>query len=354
MPAFAAAVGTITDQSETPPEIQRKSTTLPGAKGTGVEMDDSIRTGNGKLGITFVDDTKVQMTEGSRLVIDEFVYDPNKKGAGKLAINIAMGTVRYASGQIAKNAPQNVAIETPSATVTVRGTDFTSTVDEVGRSTIVLLPSCPKGFKDVDKDCKTGEIVVTTDAGSVVMNRPFQATKVESRGLKPAKPVILHLSESDINNMLIVSPPRELVQKRDEGMGQRKGALDQDFLKEEGLKNEFDKQEPQFKDRLAQNLLEQNFLVNILDLVNAQLAAQLDLLNSQSGRLLPDYNALTNVKVAVDDMTVQLCRDDGSNVQCIGTNKYQNSLIIQQQGSVEIRNRVNNGAGTTITVKQSN
>jgi hypothetical protein len=265
-----------------------------------------------------------------------------------------MGTVRYASGQIAKNAPQNVAIETPSATVTVRGTDFTSTVDEVGRSTIVLLPSCPKGFKDVDKDCKTGEIVVTTDAGSVVMNRPFQATKVESRGLKPAKPVILHLSESDINNMLIVSPPRELAQKRDEGMGQRKGALDQDFLKEEGLKNEFDKQEPQFKDRLAQNLLEQNFLVNILDLVNAQLAAQLDLLNSQSGRLLPDYNALTNVKVAVDDMTVQLCRDDGSNVQCIGTNKYQNSLIIQQQGSVEIRNRVNNGAGTTITVKQSN
>ena len=349
----AASVGNITELGSILPDIMRKSGTVPGAKGAGVEMDDTIRTGNGKIGITFQDDTKVQITENSRLVIDDFVFDP-KKGSGKLAVNVAMGTVRYASGQIAKNSPQNVAIETPSATVTVRGTDFTATVDEIGRSTVILLPSCPRGFKNVTKDCVTGEISVTSDAGTVIMNKPFQATRVESRGLKPSRPVVLQLTENDINSMLIVSPPRELAQSRDDRLDQRRGALDQDFLKEEGLKNEFDRQEPQFKDRLARNLLEQDFLVNVLDLVNAQLAAQMDLLNTQSGRLLPDYNALTNVKVAVDDMTVQLCRDDASNVQCISTNKYQNSLIIQQQGNVEIKNRVNNGAGTTITVRQSN
>ena len=351
--ATAASIGNITELGSILPDIMRKSGTVPGAKGTGVEMDDTIRTGNGKIGITFQDDTKVQITENSRLVIDDFVFDP-KKGSGKLAVNVAMGTVRYASGQIAKNSPQNVAIETPSATVTVRGTDFTATVDEIGRSTVILLPSCPRGFKNVTKDCVTGEISVTSDAGTVIMNKPFQATRVESRGLKPSRPVVLQLTENDINSMLIVSPPRELAQSRDDRMDQRRGALDQDFLKEEGLKNEFDRQEPQFKDRLSRNLLEQDFLVNVLDLVNAQLAAQMDLLNTQSGRLLPDYNALTNVKVAVDDMTVQLCRDDSSNVQCISTNKYQNSLIIQQQGNVEIKNRVNYGAGTTITVRQSN
>ena len=104
-------------------------------------MQDLVQTGEGRLGITFVDDTKVQMTENSKLIIDEFVYDPNQKDAGKLAIKVASGTARYASGQIAKNDPTKVKIATPTATVSVRGTDFTATVGELGDSTIILLPS---------------------------------------------------------------------------------------------------------------------------------------------------------------------------------------------------------------------
>ena len=44
---------------------------------------------------------RVDVTEHSKLVIDEFVYDPNTK-TGALSIKAALGTVRYASGQIAK------------------------------------------------------------------------------------------------------------------------------------------------------------------------------------------------------------------------------------------------------------
>ena len=46
----------------------------------------------------------------------------------------SLGTVRYASGQIAKRYKQNVKISTPSATIGVRGTDFIMTVDEFGGS----------------------------------------------------------------------------------------------------------------------------------------------------------------------------------------------------------------------------
>ena len=53
-----------------------------------------------------------------------------------------MGTVRYASGQIAKANPQQVGIQTPTATIAVRGTDFSMTVDEVGQSLVMLVPSC--------------------------------------------------------------------------------------------------------------------------------------------------------------------------------------------------------------------
>ncbi len=209
-----AAIGTVTDLLNAPPTIQRKASTLTGSKGTGVEMNDAVKTAAGKVGITFQDETKVQVNENSRLVIDDFVYDPNSK-TGKLGAKVALGTIRYASGQIAKNSPQNVALNTPSATVSVRGTDFTVTVEELGESTIILLPSCPndrptRTVKDIERQCVTGTIEVATDVGVVVLNQPFQATKVLSRSHNPSPPKVLNLSEMAISNLLIISPPPEV------------------------------------------------------------------------------------------------------------------------------------------------
>ena len=57
---------------------------------------DTVKTGNGKVGIEFIDDTRVDVTQHSKLIIDEFVYDPNSK-TGKLSLKASLGTVRYAS-----------------------------------------------------------------------------------------------------------------------------------------------------------------------------------------------------------------------------------------------------------------
>ena len=62
-----------------------------GDKGIAVEKNleifsyDTVKTGNGKVGIEFIDDTRVDVTEHSKLIIDEFVYDPNSK-TGKLSL----------------------------------------------------------------------------------------------------------------------------------------------------------------------------------------------------------------------------------------------------------------------------
>jgi hypothetical protein len=316
-------------------------------------MLDEVKTSRGKAGITFADNTQVQVNENSRLVIDDFVYDPKSSKGGKLAVNIASGTVRYASGQIAKNNPQSVAVNTPTATIGVRGTDFTATVDELGASTVILLPSCPFGWIDMERDCKTGEISVTNDAGSVILNRPFQATKIDTRGTLPTKPVILTLSIDSINNMLIVAPPKELKEDRNSSKLSMKGALDVDFLKETGLVNAFEQQEPAFQDKLSRNLLEQDFLANILDIINAQLAAELNLLNKTASGLLPDYRATTGIVAEVDDLNVTLSRNDGSNTQSVTVPKNQNSTIYMTQGVLEFKNRVNTGGTTTITLKQN-
>jgi hypothetical protein len=167
--------------------------------------------------ITFKDDTKVKVTENSRLLIDDFVFDPKKSDAGKLALRVGMGTVRYASGQIAKNNPQQVNIKTPTATVAVRGTDFTMTVDEAGQSLIVLVPSC-KDEKDVkqfeldEQRCRVGSIVVSNGAGSVILDKAFEATYVASNSMMPTPPVIVNTIEGKIGNNLILVKPQEVLQ----------------------------------------------------------------------------------------------------------------------------------------------
>jgi hypothetical protein len=68
--------------------------------------------------------------------------------------------------------------------------------------------------------------------------------------------------------------------------------------------------------------------------------------------MLPDYKKSSGIVAIKDDMTVGLCRDSGSDIQCVYTPTTQNSLIIQQQGSLEFKNRINQGGNTIITLIQ--
>jgi hypothetical protein len=196
------AIGKITEHEKEPASIVRNNDKLEGKKGTELEMNDAIHTGKSVVGITFDDETKVNITENSKLVIDDFVYEP-KKGAGKLGMKVAMGTVRYASGIIAHKNPNAVDIKTPTSTIAVRGTDFLMSVDEIGRSMIILLPQC-----DALGVCITGIIDVITPAGMVTLDQPNQATMVDTGYDPPSPPVILNMEGRQLNNSLQISQPK--------------------------------------------------------------------------------------------------------------------------------------------------
>ena len=232
---------------------------------------DTIKTGKGKVAVGFIDDTRVDVTQHSKLIIDEFVYDPNTK-KGSLSLKAALGTVRYASGQIAKTTPTNVQIKTPTATIGVRGTDFSMTIDEMGSSTIILLPSC-----DTNGNCFVGEISVESDAGMVIMNQAFQATVVDTINSRPLKPVIVDIDESYINNLLIISKPREIEEAiQNEELNKVANALDIDFLKFEELERDYlEIEEDEYATILDVDFLDQNFLGDILQQLNEQLALQM-------------------------------------------------------------------------------
>ena len=232
---------------------------------------DTIKTGKGKVAVGFIDDTRVDVTQHSKLIIDEFVYDPNTK-KGSLSLKAALGTVRYASGQIAKTTPTAVQIKTPTATIGIRGTDFSMTIDEVGSSTIILLPSC-----DTNGNCFVGEISVESDAGMVIMNQAFQATVVDTINSRTLKPVIVDIDESYINNLLIISKPREIVEAiQNEELNKVATALDIDFLKFEELEIDYlEIEEDEYATILDVDFLDQNFLGDILQQLNEQLALQM-------------------------------------------------------------------------------
>jgi hypothetical protein len=214
--AFASgSIGTVSDNKGTACEIQRGKTKSSGVKGSAIEAMDVYLTQACSSNILFKDDTKVKITENSKLVIDDFVFDPKKSDAGKLAMKVTMGTVRYASGQIAKNSPQQVAVKTPTANIAVRGTDFSMTVDETGQSLVVLLPSCKeeneqKKYELEENRCKVGQISVSNAAGTVVLDKAFEATYITSFDSRPTMPTVINTLESKINNNLILVRPLEI------------------------------------------------------------------------------------------------------------------------------------------------
>lgn len=203
-----ADIGSVTELSGTA-IIKRGKDTITISKGTVVAMNDKVETKNGKVKIVFKDNTTVNVTESSSLVIDDFVFDP-KSGAGKLALKATSGTVRYVSGNIAANNPNAVNIKTPTAAIAVRGTDFVMSVNETGASMVMLMPTCEiegsinlKGLT-----CGSGAIDVETPAGIVKMNKPYQATLVETAATPPSPPVVVNLGGMAIGNNLMISPPK--------------------------------------------------------------------------------------------------------------------------------------------------
>ena len=287
--------------------------------GLGVESMDVVVTEKGKVRIDFIDDTRVDITEHSRLIIDDFVYDP-ASGEGSLSLKAGLGTIRYASGKIAKNSRQRVRIETPSAVVGVRGTDFAMIVDEIGGSMVTLLPSC-----DTNGDCIVGEISVTSDVGTVIMNQAFQTTIVRAAGSSPTKPVILDISEDDMNNMLIIrkakpyDPDGEIaVQEAKQKLADLLGV---DFLETDVLeKGGFEDEEQLWRTELDNTeFYLGNLLVDIMDQLNAALNALLRGEFAKQEAILSfesqGYNEETGTRLEIREGNWILERHDYANGQ---------------------------------------
>jgi FecR protein len=319
-------IGKITEEKGSA-SVVRKSSEIDAKMNVGIDSMDTVKTGKGVIGITFVDNTQVRVTENSKLLIDDFVYDP-KSNNGKLDIKVALGTVRYASGQIAHNNAQNVNIKTPTASIGVRGTAFSMTVDEIGRSLVILLPN---------PDGTVGSISVETDAGFVLLTKAFQATMTSSSEQKPSPATLLNLSESMIDNLLIVKPPAEIIEKlREENTG--KSLLDKTDLDDKPLDvNVFEDKNVNY-DELSINILDTDLLSNSLDttIMNKLVAgyyssAQVYMFDSSSGfRITRNVEHDATMIVNKDQQYDIQIKQGGDTVQIKTSDDASNKIRITQ------------------------
>jgi len=252
--ASAAPIGTITELQGSVVEIKRNKQNITGKTNTGIESMDTVTVGSKTTtGITFADNTKVKITENSKLVIDDFVYDPKNSDAGKLGMKVALGTVRYTSGQIAKTNAQNVNLKTPTATVTVRGTDFAMTVDEVGRSIVVLLPSCKDdrdiGRYEISGNCTVGMIDVATEAGMVTLNQPFTATYVTDSQQPPLPVVKIDPNIIGVNNDQNLKKPEAISRVENQREEKKDNEKDRSKTKDDERRVASDSNEQQRKSK---------------------------------------------------------------------------------------------------------
>ena len=302
-----------------------------------IESYDNVETSNGRIGITFLNDSQVRLTEHSQLVIDEFIYDPDPSKS-KMSLQFASGTARFITGKLATINKENIFIETPSATVGIRGTDFTITIDELGRSLIILLPT--------DEGLPSGEIVVSTAMGEVVLNQPYQATSVSTFESKPAKPVILDITTELIDNMLIVSPPKEeIILTEDSTNTQTNNILDVDYLQDNAL--EFTE--------LDINYLDVNFLEDLLNIIEeideldeteSLLRTAINLSGTQVG-----YDAETQINTFITDQYITFYRSLEHTVKLdLDKAGAYTVLLIQNGKSTQIV--VNGGGSSVIKITQ--
>ena len=102
--------------------ILRNGRRLTAVPGSGLVQGDVLSTGaNGALGVVLRDDTVLSIGPSAETRIDKFAFEPAEQKLG-MVLRVTRGLFAYVSGRISKLAPGSVRIETPVATLAIRGT----------------------------------------------------------------------------------------------------------------------------------------------------------------------------------------------------------------------------------------
>lgn len=150
--------------------VIRNGEYIPVSKGDIVYQNDYVTTLDGEVKLEFLDGSTFSMNENSKMMLDEMIYDPNMQ-EGSMSFDLLAGSFRFVSGQISKTDPGAMVLNTPTATIGIRGTEGIIDIDS---GVIILLQ---------EADGYVGEMWITNGSQSVVLNEANQFVFSTTSGL---------------------------------------------------------------------------------------------------------------------------------------------------------------------------
>lgn len=104
--------------------VMRADGPIVAQAGTLLHVADRLISAPGaSAGIAFKDGTLLTLGPATELLVRDFVFEP-REARYAFSVYLAKGSAIYSSGKIGKLAPESVNVNTPMATVGVRGTSF--------------------------------------------------------------------------------------------------------------------------------------------------------------------------------------------------------------------------------------
>jgi len=193
-PALAREVGDVQAVTRsaygTPPDATKEAKRL----GDPVADHEWLETLSASgLRVRLADGSELTLGADSKVLVDSFVYDPSHSdsdAAAKAAIALPLGFMRYVTGSMPKG---HTTIETPTATMTLRGTNVTVAVNANGETHLavdegeVTVRSKLTGQEmnvgaGSSVDIKAEEIRKSEQGDTGLNNRPTQRGNEERRG----------------------------------------------------------------------------------------------------------------------------------------------------------------------------
>lgn len=142
-PSGAKPIGVVETMNGTATATRADGSVVQLQVGSHVFKGDVIQTGSdSKLSVTFADQTVFSMSASARMVLNEFVYDP-EGSSNSMLINLVEGTFVFVAGKVAPGGDMKVT--TPVATIGIRGTTIVTTID--GQSVQFGIAEDPGGGK---------------------------------------------------------------------------------------------------------------------------------------------------------------------------------------------------------------
>ncbi len=161
-------------------------------KGSPIYVTDKITTEAGAtVQLRFEDNTKFIIGADSVLVIEQFIFKKPDQ-ANSFSSRVLQGTFRFITGLIALEKPEAMEVNTPVATIGIRGTHVIGEATRTSATIILMEPEDAPPRKSV--------IQVANPFGSVIIDEPGFGTEIPDEFSPPSPPRRMRLQT--INNLM--------------------------------------------------------------------------------------------------------------------------------------------------------